>query len=41
VRVIQRFLVEPPFDVPALVREKAEAFLAEHALVMRPDQLAR
>lgn len=41
VRVIQHFLGELPFDVPAKVREEAEVFLAEHALLMRPDQLGR
>ena len=40
-RVIQRFLAELPFDVPAPEREAAEAFLAEQALQLRPDQLAR
>jgi hypothetical protein len=40
-RVIQRFLAELPFDVPQPAREWAEAFLAEHALQLRPDQLAR
>ncbi|OYN81117.1 HNH endonuclease signature motif containing protein [Mycolicibacterium sphagni] len=41
VRVIQRFLAELPFDVPVPVREKAEGVLAEHALLLRPDQLGR
>lgn len=39
VRVIQRFLADLPFDVPAADREKAEAFLAAHAQLLRPDQL--
>lgn len=39
VRVIQRFLVDLPFDVSTADREKAEAFLAEHARLLRPDQL--
>ncbi|WP_156432720.1 HNH endonuclease signature motif containing protein [Mycobacterium sp. M26] len=41
VRVIQRFLADLPFDVSEAEREKAEAFLAEHARLLRPDQLAR
>ena len=41
VRVIQKFLGQLPFDVPQEVRDEAEAFLAEHALEMRPDQLSR
>lgn len=41
VRVIQRFLADLPFDVTEAEREKAEAFLAEHARLLRPDQLAR
>lgn len=41
VRVIQRFLDDLPFEVTAAEREKAEAFLAEHARLLRPDQLAR
>lgn len=41
VRVIQRFLADLPLDVTAAQREKAEAFLAEHARLLRPDQLAR
>lgn len=40
-RVIQRFLADLPFDVPEAEREKAEAFLAEQARLLRPDQLAR
>ena len=40
-RVIQRFLAELPCDVPDTEREKAEAFLVEHARLLRPDQLAR
>lgn len=41
VRVIQRFLAELPVAVPRDDRDRAEAFLAEHALSLRPDQLAR
>lgn len=41
VRVIQRFLAELPIAVPREDREGAEAFLAEHARSLRPDQLAR
>ncbi len=41
VRVIQKFLGQLPFDVPPEVRDKAEAFLAQHALELRPDQLSR
>lgn len=40
-RVIQRFLGDLPLDVTDAEREKAEAFLAEHARFLRPDQLAR
>lgn len=41
VRVIQRFLAELPIAVPAAAKAEAEAFLAEHAKQLRPDQLAR
>lgn len=41
VRVIQRFLTDLPIAVPREEREGAEAFLAEHARTLRPDQLAR
>ncbi len=41
VRIIQRFLEDLPFEVTVAEREKAEAFLAEHARLLRPDQLAR
>lgn len=41
VRAIQRFLAELPVAVPRADREDAEAFLAEHARNLRPDQLAR
>ena len=41
VRVIQRFLAELPIAVPRDDRDGAEAFLAEHARSLRPDQLAR
>jgi hypothetical protein len=41
VRIIQKFLAALPFDVAAEVREAAELFLADKALVMRPDQLSR
>lgn len=41
VRVIQRFLVDLPLAVTRAERENAEAFLAEHAKQMRPDQLSR
>ncbi|TGD88157.1 HNH endonuclease [Mycolicibacterium sp. CH28] len=41
VRVIHRFLAELPLAVSADVRADAEAFLAEHARLLRPDQLAR
>lgn len=41
VKVIQRFLAELPIDVPDDVVRTAEAFLAEHARELRPDQLAR
>lgn len=41
VKVIQRFLAELPIDVPDDVVQTAEAFLAEHARGLRPDQLAR
>ncbi len=40
-RVIQKFLGDLPLEVTAPEREKAEAFLAEHARLLRPDQLAR
>ena len=40
-RVIQRFLADLPFDVNAAEPEKAEAFLAEQARLLRPDQLAK
>jgi len=40
-RVIQRFLADLPFDVTDAEREKAEAFLAEQARLLRPDQLAK
>ncbi|MCI4675511.1 HNH endonuclease signature motif containing protein [Candidatus Mycolicibacterium alkanivorans] len=40
-KVIQRFLGDLPLDVPQVEREKAEAFLAEQARLLRPDQLAR
>lgn len=39
--MIQRFLAELPIAVPATEREGAEAFLAEQARELRPDQLAR
>ncbi|WP_396929431.1 HNH endonuclease signature motif containing protein [Mycolicibacterium sp.] len=41
VRIIQKFLSALPFDVPTEVREAAELFLADKALLMRPDQLSR
>ena len=41
VRVIARFLAELPIAVPREDRDGAEAFLAEHARSLRPDQLAR
>jgi len=41
VRVIQRFLAELPVDVATEDRTVAEAFLAEHARNLRPDQLLR
>jgi hypothetical protein len=41
VRVIQRFLTELPIEVDPAQREQAEAFLADHARGLRPDQLAR
>lgn len=41
VRVIQRFLAELPFAVVRSDREEAEAFLAENAKELRPDQLAK
>ena len=41
VRVIQRFLTELPLAISAEDRADAEAFLAEHARELRPDQLAR
>lgn len=39
-RVIQRFLRELPGDLPADVVATSEAFLAEKAAELRPDQLA-
>lgn len=41
VRVIQRFLADLPIAVPRDARDGAEAFLADHARQLRPDQLAR
>ena len=41
VRVIQRFLNDLPLAVSRHERENGEAFLAEHARQMRPDQLAK
>lgn len=38
-RVIQRFFRDLPLDVPPGAAEKAEAFLAEKAAELRPDQL--
>ena len=38
-RAIQRFIKELPAHVPPAEVEKAEAFLAEQAEVLRPDQL--
>ncbi|MGY4709262.1 HNH endonuclease signature motif containing protein [Mycolicibacterium sp. CBM1] len=40
-RVIQRFLAELPVDVTPDVRQEAESFLAEHAVLLRPDQLRK
>lgn len=41
VRVIQRFLAELPIAVGREARDDAEAFLAENARELRPDQLAK
>jgi len=41
VRVIHRFLAELPSDVDGAERDEAEAFLAEQARLLRPDQLAK
>ena len=41
VNVIQRFLADLPVAVPAVSKGNAEAFLAEQARQLRPDQLAR
>jgi hypothetical protein len=41
VRIIQRFLADLPLAVPAVSKDNAEAFLADHARQLRPDQLAR
>jgi len=41
VRIIQRFLAELPVAIAVCEREKAEAFLAEQARQLRPDQLAK
>lgn len=40
-RVIQRFVRELPVDVPPVDAERAEAFLAEKAAELRPDQLEK
>lgn len=41
VKIIQRFLADLPLAVPAVSKDNAEAFLADHARQLRPDQLAR
>lgn len=38
-RVIERFIADLPADIPAAATTKAEAFLAEKAADLRPDQL--
>lgn len=40
-RVIQRFLRELPVEIPPSAVERAEAFLAEKAAELRPDQLEK
>lgn len=40
-RAIQRFTRELPAEVPVVEAERAEAFLAEKAAELRPDQLER
>jgi hypothetical protein len=40
-RAIQRFFRDLPEDVPPAAAEKAEAFLAEKAAELRPDQLEK
>ncbi|AQT82899.1 maturase [Mycolicibacterium litorale] len=40
-QVIQRFLRDLPDHVPPVEIEKAEKSLAEHAVTLRPDQLAK
>jgi len=41
VKVIARFLADLPIAIPAVTKNNAEAFLAEHATQLRSDQLAR
>ncbi|PIB75173.1 DUF222 domain-containing protein, partial [Mycobacterium celatum] len=40
-RVIQTFIRDLPADTPAAIIAKAEAFLADQATELRPDQLAK
>lgn len=39
VKVIARFLADLPIAIPAVTKNNAEAFLAEHATQLRSDQL--